>query len=117
MSRSFNKSIGHALTGLLLYAATMLSPTLVNAGPFEEPVHVLVSYADLDLSQPKGAATLQSRLRSAARVVCGHRPDGRALLRSSIWRKCYEQAIAEAVAKVDRPALTRLYLAGTSPQR
>jgi UrcA family protein len=68
---------------------------------------VTVSYRDLDLSSPEGANVLYRRIQAAAREVCGH--PGADLLEQGIWKSCYRDAIADAVAKVDNPLLTAIH--------
>jgi UrcA family protein len=65
-----------------------------------------VNFADLDLARNEGAATLYSRIKSAARQVCD--PLVVYALRDSMLRmhRCEEDAIARAVADVNAPVLT-----------
>lgn len=68
--------------------------TLVATPAFAESVQV--EYKDLDLSSDAGRATLQTRIESAAREVCGLRqtttgtrmPMGKA-------KKCYNEVMAD----------------------
>jgi UrcA family protein len=77
----------------------------------DEPQSIKVSYADLDLSTQAGATTLYNRIRSAARTVCGYddAPYGH-----FAFKRCFKQAVGDAVAKVNSPQLTALHQ-GTSP--
>ncbi len=70
-----------------------------------------VSYFDLDLSTPAGVQTLYDRTKQAARSVCASFAS-KELGRLAFRRDCYEQAVDDAVATVDRPALTALYQTG-----
>jgi UrcA family protein len=65
-----------------------------------------VNFADLDLTRNEGAATLYSRIKSAARQVCD--PLVVYAPRDSMLRmhRCEEDAIARAVADVNAPVLT-----------
>jgi len=70
-----------------------------------------VKYADIDLTRRQGAETLFGRIRSAARRVCepvAVSAPFRFALASEV--RCIDQAIAGAVAQVDSPLLTDLYL-------
>jgi UrcA family protein len=72
-----------------------------------------VSFADLNLTKSEGTVTLFTRIRNAARTVCGPAPDisfgdGRA-----DWSRCVNDAIADAVAKVGDANLTDYYLVKT----
>jgi UrcA family protein len=88
-------------------AALALSTCLIaNYAAAEAPTKsVTVSFADLDLSKTAGAQTLYKRIKGAARRVCGTKDR----YTQESWRKCIEDAIANAVAQVDRPSLTALH--------
>lgn len=68
-----------------------------------------VSFADLDLSKPAGAQTLYKRIQKAARHVCGPIDKYMYVTPRKAFRECYQEAIAAAVAQVDRPSLTALH--------
>jgi len=70
--------------------------------------HRIVDYGDLAVSTPKGAATLYHRIWAAAMTVC-RRLDEPALASKSLYDACVHKAIADAVTKVDQPALSALY--------
>ena len=66
---------------------------------------ITVQYADLNIASPSGALVLYERIRAAARSTCSH-----------FWFKtpahearCVQNAIAEAVTKVNQPALSAIY--------
>jgi UrcA family protein len=65
-----------------------------------------VSYRDLNLANPQGAAALYRRITRAAEEVCGPAEQTGSLLPRPGFRECVRRAIAEAVAKVDRPELS-----------
>jgi UrcA family protein len=71
---------------------------------------VKVSYADLNLSRPEGAARLYLRIERAAAKVCVT-PNDRQLSNRARRDSCIEQAIARAVAAVGAPGLTHHYMA------
>jgi UrcA family protein len=81
----------------------------------DEPLSVTVNYADLDLSKPAGVGALYRRLEKAAKTVCGPYAD-RDPRRKAVWRDCYDQAVANAVANIDRPMLTALHSAKKAPR-
>jgi UrcA family protein len=76
-----------------------------------------VSYADLNLSTPAGASTLYRRIQRAARSVCGADDRVGSILPHLQWRKCYESAVADAVAKVNSPMLTAVHDDKTSGRK
>ena len=73
-----------------------------------------VSYADLNLSTPAGAAALYNRIASSARRVCGSddMPG-----RHFAWKGCCRSAIDAAVSTVNSPLLTALHEGKTGGPR
>jgi UrcA family protein len=69
---------------------------------------LIVDYGDLAVSTPGGAAALYHRIRAAAVTVC-RRLDEHALAPKLLNDACVQKAIADAVTKVDRPALSAVY--------
>jgi UrcA family protein len=66
---------------------------------------VTVKYADLKLASPSGALVLYERIRAAAQSACNY-----------FWFKtdadearCVQNTIANAVSKVNQPALSAVY--------
>jgi len=74
----------------------------------DAPRHVVVHFADLDLSHPEGAASLYQRLRVAAQTVCTTVSD-RGADRASRDKACVSEAVATAVAQINRPILSAYY--------
>jgi UrcA family protein len=74
---------------------------------------VVVHYSDLNLSNPKGAAALYTRIRRAADTVC---PGYNLAEVTSRTRRdaCVRKAIADAVITVNEPALFAQYNANNS---
>jgi UrcA family protein len=97
---------------LTILVATVALPTAADSRLVEESIEV--RYSDLDLDKEAGVANLYVRLKNAAEQVCdiGYRPP--ALFLSSSWRACVTAALDEAVANVDRPALTAYHAARAS---
>lgn len=94
--------------GLVLLAAASLAGT-AQAAPRRELLMARVQIGDLDLASEAGAATMLSRLSSAARELC-------ALPRSEMFRgregrewRCRREAVAAAVARLKAPPLTLAY--------
>jgi UrcA family protein len=61
----------------------------------------VVRFADLDLNAPQDVAELYRRIENAARKVCAEHVRDK--------DDCIRRAIANAVAKIDRPALTAFH--------
>jgi UrcA family protein len=71
-------------------------------------LRAVVKYGDLNVSSPEGATVLYSRIRAAAEQVC--RPfDSRDLVLKGAKDACVHHAMADAVNKVDQPALFSVY--------
>jgi UrcA family protein len=84
--------------------------TVCAAADSSDLPHVTVKFGDLNLSNPEGATALYRRINAAAREVCKAYDIGRgrfALPGSA--DPCVRKAIAEAVTKVDHPALLAIY--------
>jgi UrcA family protein len=107
-------------TWLAALAAVSCSVGASQALAAREPSEVpsrKVSYADLNLSTLAGATTLYRRIQQAARSVCGTDDGGRSIGPHLQWRKCYESAIADAIAKVNSPMLTAVHDDKTSGRK
>lgn len=68
---------------------------------------IIVKYADLNIASPSGAVVLYERIRAAAQTACNY-----------FWFKtdadearCVQHTIANAVIKVNQPALSAVYSA------
>jgi UrcA family protein len=85
------------------------------AGESADVRQIVVRYGDLNLTNPRGAATLYGRISAAAREVCdasevvSRDPGARASVDA-----CVRKAIGEAVAEVGRPELLAIYNARNS---
>lgn len=88
-----------------LASALALSACVYSAAA--EP-QVSVSYSDLDISRPAGAEVLLGRIKTAARMVCGH-ADIRDLSAFRRQNACMAEAIEGAIRTVRSPLLAQLY--------
>jgi len=96
---------------MILTAGLVAGTPLTHADTIEDSSpRMLVSAADLDLSQSAGLKAFYGRLRSAAERVCAS-SDGRDVGRTVAHKRCVSDAIARAVTEVDKPALTAYYRA------
>ena len=115
---SLTRTLIGAIVALLICgaeAALFASAASAADLPHSRNVH----YADLNLDRPADVATLYRRIAFAAQDVCGPRELTGSHLPEPGYQLCFEDAVAHAVARVDRPALSayhqqRLELA---PQR
>jgi UrcA family protein len=100
-----------SLTTAPLMAALLCTTAFVAGGAIAAPQtveSVNVSYMAADLTQPEGARALYLRIQRAARRVC-HEPDIRDLAALSMYQRCFDRAVDDAVAKVNATALTAVH--------
>jgi UrcA family protein len=76
---------------------------------------VVVRFADVNLDQPAGVATLYRRINLAADHVCGERYRAGSRFVSTDWRVCVGQAVDRAVLALDRPTLNAYHRAHIMP--
>jgi len=112
---SFIRNHKAARAGITV-AVALFTCLLANGASAEQPglEQKTVSFADLDLSKPAGAQTLYKRIKAAAAYVCGSNGRYTRLGGRKAWRACYDTAVANAVAQIDRPSLTALHREETS---
>ena len=106
--RSFPSLLGAFGTLTLLVTAVAL-PAAADSRLVQESTEV--RYTDLDLGKEAGVANLYARLKNAAEQVCDTGYPSSALFLSTKSRACVADALQQAVAKVDRPALTAYHAA------
>jgi UrcA family protein len=107
----------HRMTATVLFSALALSfAAMCPAGDSTGAVQSTVKYADLNVSSPSGAAALYARISAAANGVC-RTLDGRDLAFKTRFNRCVHTAIADAVTKVDQPALYSIYNVKNSTQK
>ena len=98
------------LSSLVLTALCFISP-ITHAGDVPTAV---VKYRDLDLGSAAGIKTLYRRISAAAYSVCAALEPTDLALAISLkprYEACLSNAVADAVAKVNRPALTDFAMA------
>jgi UrcA family protein len=74
---------------------------------------ITISFGELDLSKPQGLEVLYTRIKRAAKSVCGFKPSPLTTLRRRDASSCYESTVEHAVKQVNRPMLTALHRART----
>lgn len=100
-----------AWAAISLAAATLLSMNTQASGAYA-PAQKAVDYSDLDLAAPADVKALYTRLRTAAKDVCG--TDTKYLRQIKRQRECYREAMASAVATVNHNSVTALYASDRS---
>ncbi len=79
-----------------------------QAADAQQPLTRTVAYGDLNLDSEQGAKVLYARLRHAAEDVC-FPLDSRDLAQKTAWQRCFNHAVASAVAQVNRATVTALH--------
>lgn len=95
---------------LAAVSTTMLVGVTQAAGTGDNLPKQVVTYKDLNLNSNAGTQVLYKRIQGAAKEVCG-KVDVRNLQGMNARNACLERAISQAVAAVNSPMLTRVYLA------
>jgi UrcA family protein len=101
------------IAGLLpLAAQSFAEPVYRLESPLTPETSTRVRADDLDLAKPEDVRLLYGRIRAAARSLCE-------VEHSAAWdikrirhqRECFEQAVDQAVARANEPALAALHRA------
>jgi UrcA family protein len=77
----------------------------------DAPKSLTVQFADLDLTKDEGLGRLFDRIKGAATRVCSAHSGGTTLRDKQQYAACFEFALSNAVARVERPELAD-YIAG-----
>jgi UrcA family protein len=100
----FRRLIGTALFSAIYFGFTSL-PAAANG--IESLPTYTVKVGDLDITNQQGAVALYRRIERAAREVCGPQES------DPTFRLCLDRTIADAVGKINTPALVAVYHAKT----
>jgi len=73
--------------------------TPAAAADISDAISVTVTYGDLDIAAPEGAAKLDQRIEGAVKEVCA-RPDIRDLKAMAAWEECKASAKAGALEQI-----------------
>jgi UrcA family protein len=92
------KNIRSAIFGAVALAA--LAPVAASAGPQDGGAVAKVSYADLNLTTPGGAAKLHARVARAAKTVCQYDSGTRQLWQMQAQNACVSKALASAEVQI-----------------
>jgi UrcA family protein len=92
---------------LALFSANAAASTAASAPTYE------VHFADLDLTSKQDTQRLYSRLRIAAREVCGDFAERKSPVMRDRYKGCMNQALTDAIETIGNPALTALHVAKT----
>ena len=95
---SFRKTSVLAVIAALGAFSTFTSAA-ESATAFAPARSVAVSYGHFDLSDARSIDALYRQLASAAERACGSY-DGRDLRERSDWRRCRDEAVSEAIARL-----------------
>jgi UrcA family protein len=105
MNTSIRTKIYTAISCLMSTAA--LSAALSTTVVAQDVPHKTVKFNDLDITTPDGAKVLYKRIRAAAREVCDVSIGNDPIMRTAT-KVCIDQAVDNAVKRVNAPMLTYL---------
>ena len=106
-------AISLLVPAVLAPAAAQAEPAARTPTAADVTTSLRVSHADLDLSQPQGAAIMVNRLEQASMSVCGASPWSVRGVRDEVRRSdCFQQSMGQAVASLGAPGVTALYQGG-----
>src|ERR1700693_324062 len=97
-----------ALRGLIataIFGVLASSFSAVSAADPASSASITVKYSDINMASPSGARVLYERIRAAAQSACNYfwfKTDADAA-------RCLQNTIANAVTKVNQPALSAVY--------
>jgi UrcA family protein len=106
------------VAGAILSVLALTFATVSSAHEGTTPPQVTVKFADLDVSSSEGAQALYRRIHSAANIVCWRMYVNESNETYKLNKDgCLQQVIADAVAKVNQPALSAVFASkfGVSP--
>ena len=72
----------------------------------QSPQSLTVQFGDLNLNNAQGVDALFKRIKNAAESVCNEF-EGRTLKERQLYSDCVDTALSTAIARVDRPTLSR----------
>jgi UrcA family protein len=104
MFNTFNTRLAALAVVAAAAAAAICGPAI--AQPAEAPMSVTVGYADLNLNSAGGARILLHRIQTAADQSCGGAPDIHALSLRTGFDHCRNDAVGQAVIRVNAPMLS-----------
>jgi UrcA family protein len=97
---------------LAAVSTTLLAGVTQAAGFGDTAAKQMVTYKDLNLNSHEGNQALYRRIQLAANKVCGD-VGVRDLAGMNVKKACVDRAISQAVAEVNSPMLTKVYLGKT----
>ena len=92
------------LVATAVFGVLALSLSVASAADPDDTSRT-VKFADLNLANPSGAHVLYRRIRGAAQAVCSHY----FFLTDTDRARCVRDATANAVAKINQPALSAVF--------
>jgi UrcA family protein len=101
--------VSSAAAAVALTFLTLLAVDARADEPKGNPPSVTVRFSDLAMADTANAAKVYRKLRNAAAKVCGMNRGAESLQMQIAQRECFDAALADAVRKVDRPALTAVH--------
>ena len=93
-----------SVVGTLLALGTSFGSAAATESVAGNAHSITVEYGDLELGNGLAVDKLYARITAAARRACGYY-DSRSLRAQAAWRTCYDAAVADALERLQLPAL------------
>lgn len=111
--RRMSERVSAGAAALVVTLLMLITVDSRASQPDPIPPSIKITYSDAAVLSKAGAAKVYRQLKNAARKVCGVNR-GRDLISTSVAKQeCYRGALAEAVRRIDRPALTAVHVANS----
>lgn len=108
--RRASERLSAGAAALALTLLTLITVDVRASEPEVAPPKVLVHYTATAFDTAEGTAKVYGKLKRAARRVCGINDGGRLTLEQGVKaQECFDQALADAVRRIDRPMLTSVH--------
>lgn len=116
MCRSIRPALLSLIIALTVIRMASGAPGQPSKQRFDRVASVEVPYQDLDLRKDADAKAMLARLQRAAVTACGGNPSWHPAFEVmprrtvAVFQECRRNAIARAVAQIDAPALSRVFV-------
>ena len=110
------RTVARWLLSILIVAGVGPGADLTLAGGVMPSTSIRLQLTEHALDTPQGVALTYTRIREAARSVCGY-ADRAFRQELEDWNDCVAAAIRHTVAQIDNPTLTDFYLTRSGAPR
>lgn len=104
---------------LMFCVAALMAATTAEAAPAQPAPATTIRVGDLDLRDEAQARQMLVRIRNASAAVCRATPgaSGNDIGAIELYDRCFREAVARAVGRLDAPLVTAAHEAKAAPRR